>query len=297
MASDSRSQRVLVFGAAGFQGGPVARTLLSAGYTVVAAGRDPEKLDHLRQRGAQIARIDLNDPKTVREAASKVAYAFFHAPMGLTGEGAVDREAAALQSLLDAGVEHLVYNVGFAMPGEPLGVPPLDERINLVETMRSTERVTVLVPTGYLENFLAPWSAPHILRGELAYPLAPDVRVKWVTNEDVGACTAAAFRVAESKGARLRVAGPESLTLPEVAAQIGEALGHEVRLRQVSGSEYAGMLEPYVGREVAEMVGSNYDRMANEQNPLMTPETGETEQLLGVRFTSVVDWAKRQNWR
>jgi uncharacterized protein YbjT (DUF2867 family) len=121
--------------------------------------------------------------------------------------------------------------------------------------------------------------------------------VKWVTNEDVGACTAAAFRVAESKGARLRVAGPESLTLPEVAAQIGEALGHEVRFRQISGSEYAEMLEPYVGREVAEMVGSNYDRMANEQNPLMTPETGETEQLLGVRFTSVVDWAKRQNWR
>lgn len=291
------SERVLVFGAAGSQGGPVAQVLLEQGYQVVAAGRHPEKLQHLVERGAEAVEVDLFDPESVRQAAKTVSYAFFHAPMALNGPAAQGAERAALEAILESDVSRVAYNVGFAMPEDPVGAPPLDERINMVNELRKRGRLTVFVPTGYMENFIAPWSAPYVLQGELLYPLAPDVRVSWVTNADVGRCAAAAFGEPEADGMRLRVAGPEALTMPEVAEQLSEALDRAVAFRQVSGSEYADMLRPYVGDEVAQAVGSNYERIADQHNPLMTPDTADTERLLGIRFTRVVEWAKKQEWQ
>jgi hypothetical protein len=85
--------------------------------------------------------------------------------------------------------------------------------------------------------------------------------------------------------------------MPEVAEQIGKALGRKVVFRQISGGEYAELLAPFVGRETADMIGSNYDRMADEQNPLMTPDITETEELLGMRFSTVYEWAKARSWK
>lgn len=59
-------------------------------------------------------------------------------------------------------------------------------------------------------------------------PLPPDARNAWVTNDDVGAVTAAALRTPASRGRWLRLAGPEILTLPDVAVRLGRALGRDV---------------------------------------------------------------------
>ncbi|NBF41308.1 MAG: NmrA family NAD(P)-binding protein [Spirochaetes bacterium] len=289
----SMGKTVLVIGAGGAQGGPVAEAALAAGYDVRAAGRSMDKLTGLKAGGATPVRVDLSDPDSVRAAAARADLAFFHAPMGLGG--GVEVEAAAVQAILDGGVDHLVYNVGFALPPEPVGAPPLDARIDFVNELLERAPVTVFVPTGYLENFSAPWSAPRIADGELAYPLAEHVRVAWVTNDDVGACAVAAFgRPDRTGGRRLRVAGPERLTLPEVADRIGSGIGHAVSFRRVSGAEYAEMLAPFVGEETARMIGESYDRMAEDRNPLMTPDTSETTDALGVRFTTVEEWARRR---
>jgi uncharacterized protein YbjT (DUF2867 family) len=247
--------------------------------------------------GAEAVQVDLKDPEAVRRAAEKAELAFFHAPMGLSGGNQEGSERRAIRAILDGGVRQLAFNVGFALPAEETGVPPMDTRIALVNELLEEGKTTVFVPTGYLENFLAPWSAPHILDGELLYPLSPHVRVSWVTNEDIGRAAAAAFTLPQARGRRLRVAGPAALTMPEVAEQIGKALGRKVVFRQISGGEYAELLAPFVGRETADMIGSNYDRMADEQNPLMTPDITETEELLGMRFSTVYEWAKARSWK
>jgi uncharacterized protein YbjT (DUF2867 family) len=289
----SMAQSVLVIGAGGAQGGPVADAAISAGYDVLAAGRNMDKLSGLEAHGATPVRVDLTDTDSVREAAARADLAFFHAPMGLGG--GVEAESAAVQGILDGGVEHLAYNVGFALPPDPVGAPQLDARIEFVNELLERAPVTIFVPTGYLENFSAPWSAPHIADGELCYPLAEHVRVAWVTNEDVGSCAIAAFgRPEHARGRRFRIAGPESLTLPEVAERIGDGIGREVSFRRVSGDEYAEMLAPFVGEETAQMIGASYDRMAEDQNPLMTPDISETIEALGVRFTTVEEWARRR---
>lgn len=49
-----------------------------------------------------------------------------------------------------AGVEHLVFNTGMALPEDPVGNPMLDGRI--VFTQLVADGATALVPTGYLET-------------------------------------------------------------------------------------------------------------------------------------------------
>jgi len=289
------AKKVLVIGATGTQGGAVARKLLKEDYDVLAASREENRLTELVELGAEPVTLDLRDPHSVEYAASKADWAFFHAPMGIGGPEEEDVEEKALKAILKADVKHVSYSTGFALPPEPVGVPQMDNRVQLVNKVLKAGRTTVFVPTGYLENFSAPWSVPYIRNGELLYPLSPGVRIAWVTNDDVGACTAAAFLTPKSKGKRLRVAGPESLTLPEVAKQIGDAIGRTVSYRQVNGQEYADLLAPYMDEETAEIIGAGYERIANEQNPLMTPDTSQTQELLGVTFTSVYEWAKSRN--
>lgn len=149
-----------------------------------------------------------------------------------------------------------------------------------------------------MENFTAPWSAPLVLAGELRYPLPAEAVNAWVTNEDVGACVVGAFEHADrAAGRRLRVAGPEALTLPEVAERLGRALDRPVRFEQISGREYGAMMAPYLGEAMASAVGAGYDRMPPDPNPLLTPDTTRTREALDVEFTPLERWARRQDWQ
>ncbi|AHC14937.1 SDR family oxidoreductase [Salinispira pacifica] len=291
------SDAVLVIGASGTQGGAAARILLKQGFHVLAGARNVQRLSALEGEGAEAVHVDLNEPSTVKQAGGKARFAYFHMPMSVSGPGSVETERNALTALLDAGVEHIVYNTGFALPPEPVG-SPMDERIKLLQDFLQGGKVTVLVPTGYLENFNAPWSAPRIARGELLYPQKEDLKVAWVTNEDLGRCAAAAFNTPKSRGRWLRVAGPQELNFNQAADELGRALGKEVTFHRISGKEYAELLAPHLGEQLAQMIGHGYEQMGETQNPLMTPDTSETESLLGVQFTSLYDWARsRDEWK
>jgi uncharacterized protein YbjT (DUF2867 family) len=190
---------VLVVGATGTQGGPVARALLEAGYAVRTATRDPEgpAARALRDLGADPVAVDLRDVDTVGRAADGARLAFLHLPMSLGGPEGAGAERDAAHALAKVGVDHIVLNTGMALPEEPVGNPMLDGRIAFARSLLD-DGATVLVPTGYMENFSAPWSAPHVLAGELRYPLPPDAVNAWVTNADVGASVVGAFAHADA---------------------------------------------------------------------------------------------------
>jgi uncharacterized protein YbjT (DUF2867 family) len=290
------SRTVLVIGATGTQGGPVAHALLKSGYTVRAATRRPDDATELAARGAQPVRVDLHDAATVEAAADGARLAYFHAPMSLAGPQGSGAEREVIEALRRGGVEHIVCNTGFALPEQPVGNPMLDGRIEFVQALIAGG-ATVFSPTGYMENFSAPWSAPYVLSGELRYPLPPDAVNAWVTNEDIGDCTVATFERGEAvRGRWFRAAGPEALTLPEVAERLGRALDRTVEFHQITGQQYGQMIAPVLGEELGANIGAGYERMPPGPNPLLTPDTTPTREALGVTFTSVEEWARRQDW-
>jgi uncharacterized protein YbjT (DUF2867 family) len=166
---------VLVVGATGSQGRPAALSLLDAGWTVRALTRDVARADDLARRGAVPVQADLRDPAALLAAAAGADAAYLHLPMSLAGPDGGEAEQRILQALRDAGVGHLVVNTGMALPDEPIGVPMLDARVAWVAGLLE-QGATVLVPTGYMENFSAAWSRPRVAAGELVYPRLPATR-------------------------------------------------------------------------------------------------------------------------
>lgn len=290
------ARTALVIGSTGSQGRPAALALLAAGWQVRALTRDASRAADLVERGAQAVEADLRDPEALRSVALGADAAYFHLPMSVAGPQGGQVEQAALAALAEAGVGHLVVNVGMALPDEPIGVPMLDGRVAAVRALLE-QGATVLMPTGYMENFAAAWSRPHVRAGELLYPRPADDPVAWVTSEDVGAATVGALAVPDlSRGKRYRLAGPEVLTFTQVAATLGQVLGHPVAFRRITGQEYAGMIAPVLGEELAFGIGAGYDQMPPFPNPLMAPDTTAAREELGVTFTSLADWAARQDW-
>lgn len=286
----------VVFGATGAQGGPVARALVDAGAQVRAITRSRDRAADLEARGARPVEADLTDPQSVTAAAKGADLAFFHVPMGVAGPDGARVEQEALEAIAAAEVGHLVYNVGFALPDAPVGDPMLDGRIAHVDGLVASG-ATVLVPTGYMENFSAAWSAPRIAAGELLYPRPADDPVAWLTNDDVGQATVAALDRGDAvKGRRYRLAGPETLTFTEVAERLSRALGRDVVFRSIPADEYGRMVGAVLGPQAGAGVAAAYGAMPPGPNPLMDPDTAPAREELGLRFTPLEEWARHRQW-
>jgi len=90
---------VLVAGATGRLGGPLAYRLIANGHRVRALTRDPESAaaGRLRRRGADVVVGDLDDPPSLRRAAENADAVFvLSTPHHGTGPDAETRQAIAL---------------------------------------------------------------------------------------------------------------------------------------------------------------------------------------------------------
>src|SRR5262245_20620256 len=104
---------VLVAGATGRLGGPLADSLMKRGHRVRALTRNPgaAAADRLRRRGAHIVAGDLDDPPSLRHAAAGADTVFvLSTPHRGTGPAAEARQAITLaDAAVAAGAGYLVY--------------------------------------------------------------------------------------------------------------------------------------------------------------------------------------------
>ncbi len=111
--------KVFLTGGTGFIGGAVARQLRDLGHDVVALVRNPAKADGLRQVGVTLVEGDLSSAAAI-EAAAQGCDAAIHGAaiyeVGVTAaqaqrlrESNVDGTKAALDGILAAGIERVVY--------------------------------------------------------------------------------------------------------------------------------------------------------------------------------------------
>lgn len=279
---------VVVHGATGTQGAPVARRLAAAGHRVRGLARRPDALPP----GVEPAAADLLDPAALAAAYRGADAVVVHLPLEFAPERAVPQAEAVLEALRHAGVGRVVVNTGGPTPPEPVGVPYLDARATLSAGVHALGvPATVLAPAGgYLENLSAPWSAPLVAAGDLAYPLPEPVPVPWVTLEDLAAVVGDLLADDAPPPVRL-VAGPEALTGDALAAEVGAGIGREGRFRTIGPAEYEAMLRPHLGAQTAAGIAGFY------ASALEGPPPPPPDPALVVRgATRVRDWAAAQRW-
>jgi len=220
----------VILGASGNTGKVTAEALLKAGAKVRAVGRNPERLESLRSKGAEVFIGDTNDASALARAfaGAKAVYAMIppdiaNADVLAHYRRCVDAITAAVKA---AGVKHVVTlsSVGAELPektGPILGLHYLEQQLNALPGLN----VLHLRAGYFMENTLAQVGAIQKM-GVTAGPLRPDLKVAMIATSDIGEVAAKALLALDFQGIQAReLQGQRDLSMNEVTTIIGKAIG------------------------------------------------------------------------
>ena len=225
---------IAVVGAAGQQGGAVARHLLKDGWTVRALTRDPDKstAQALAALGAQVVRAD-NDDRASLVAAFRGAYGAFSVQnfwLPNVGKDVEIRQGKlAADVALETGVQHFVYSsVGAAHRG--MGQAHFESKWQIERYIQSLNLpYTIVRPVAFMDNYN--WSRAPITNGKFpSWGLRPDKGLQLVAADDIGLLVAHIFgRRDRYLGKTVEFAAQE-LTETQIADTFQRVIGRPVKV-------------------------------------------------------------------
>jgi uncharacterized protein YbjT (DUF2867 family) len=256
-------------------------------------------------RGVERAVGDLADQHRLAEAFAGVTHVSVTLPMVSDPAVVTSYAENIAEAAASAGVQRLVLNTAAGVPETSTDVPAFEARRAAAATLLSSGVPTVvLVPLVYLENLGSPWVAgPTVHQGVLRYPLLEDLPVAWLSHDDLAAVTVAALSRSGIEGRTVRLGGPDVVTGADLARQIGLALGRDVEYSELDVDEFERGLSYAVGTEAAAGVASTYRWLGTADGARAgagwggDATMGRVEDLLGVRLTRLLDWAREQPWQ
>lgn len=289
------SGTVLVYGATGTQGSPVAEQLLTAGRRVRVLTRDRNRAAVLADRGAEVAVGDLGDPESLEAVHRGVDRVVLHLPLqydfGLHetyGRNAIDAARAA-------DVAMLVFNTSaHVLPDTEVTVYRVRQLV--VDYLRASGVPSVVLqPTFYMDNLLGPWIKPGIVNeGMLAFPLPADFPMSWISSQEAGAYAVAALERADLAGSTFDIGGPEGLTGDAMAACFTAALGRPVTYVGIAPDVYEQALVPLFGPAVAFEVAQQVRCIVSRGDG--TVDMSAPRDRLGVEPLPLAEWISRHRW-
>lgn len=244
------TEKILVTGATGQQGGAVARSLLRQDQKIRVLTRNPVKGEELRKMGAEVVVGDLTDTVSLKTALQGIKKVFLvTTPFEAGMETEVRQGITMVDAAKEAGVDHLVFNsVGSA--NRNTGIPHFETKWRVEQHIQKTGiPATILRPVFFMENFASPWMLPGIQKGKLAFPMQPNRRLQMIALRDIGELAAAAFlRREEFVGQVIDFAGDE-LSIPEALDILSVSMGQKIEYERLPD----GQLENILGHDMAVM--------------------------------------------
>lgn len=220
-----------VVGVSGNTGAATARALARRGVRVRVVVRDPAKGENWRERRADVAVADLEDPQSLSRAFEGARAAYVLNPPAYQADDLFARAEALAQNILAAarqtGVPRLVVlsSIGAHLPSGTGNIRTnwIFERI-LGELGRS---VVFLRPAYFMENWA--WvAATAANEGVLPGFLSPPERaIPMISATDVGRAAADAM-LDDAPGAVLEITGPRDVSPVDAAAAFSRSLGRTV---------------------------------------------------------------------
>jgi uncharacterized protein YbjT (DUF2867 family) len=234
----------LVTGITGKVGGAAARHLLSKGKQVRALVRDPAKAAAWSAKGVELVKGDWEDPVAITRALNGVEGAYLMMPP-IQAPSRDFREAKAViasykDALAKSAPPKLV--VLSSMGSEKSSGLGLITATHLIEQALGNEPFPVaFVRAGsFFENYLFGLQAAQ--GGTLPIFYAPtDRKLPMIATEDIGA-EIASLLTSEWTGKRIIELG-SMVSADDLAAELGQALGRDVKAQAIPRQAWAGALE------------------------------------------------------
>lgn len=213
--------KILVLAATGNVGAPLVAELLGRGERVKAASRAASPS---LPAGAEPARLDLSDPRSIDPALDGVDRIYAVSPAGYLDQlgllGPVV-EAAAPRKIKVVLQTAIGVDASDAIPFRQLEL----------QLERSGTPFVILRPNWFSDNFATYW-ARGVQAGEIRVP-AGEGRTSFVDARDIAAAAAGALVTNRHDGKAFALTGSKAYSYAEAAALLSKALGRAIRYNPV----------------------------------------------------------------
>ncbi|RLQ91395.1 SDR family oxidoreductase [Planomicrobium sp. Y74] len=232
--------KILVTGATGKLGSKVTASLLKSvpASDLAVSVRNPGNAEELRARGVEVRQGDFDRPETLDKAFAGIDRLLIISTDG-DNETRIEQHKNAVQAAERAGVGFIAYtSLANATESKNLMAPPhVATEAAIVETGIP---YSFLRNNWYLENEIG--SIQGAMAGAPWVTSAGEGKVGWALQQDYADAAAEVLVGDGHENTIYELSGP-LLTQEELAAAVGNILGKEVPVQQVSDEEYAEIMK------------------------------------------------------
>lgn len=280
------TNRVLVVGATGMLGEPVARRLLDDGWAVRVLSRDPIKARDRLGAGFEIVSGNVDDPNSLVAAVDACSVVHINLSGG-RDYGLETRGAAALSTIsARAGVQRLGYISGASVVKENCWFEGTRAKYE-AETAIRTSGVgyTLFKATWFME------SLPKFVRGNraLVFGQQPQ-RWRWLAAADYSRMVATAYRTPVAHNQEFFLYGPEALTMEEALSCYCSIVRPDAKVAHVPF--WLASVGAALGRRAELQAVLPFLRYCEKVSEAGDPE--EANRLLGAPTVTLEKWCRSQ---
>jgi NAD(P)H dehydrogenase (quinone) len=268
---------IVVTGATGNLGGLAVDALLRRGAepdSVIAVGRNTERLELRAERGVRTVAIDYQDRDSLQSA-------FEGAEKLLLVSGSdigqrVEQHRNVVESAARAGVELLVYTS--ILRADSATQLLAGEHQATEELLSSSGIPHVLLRNGwYFENYTS--QIPSYLENGAIVGAAGEGRISGASREDYAEAAAAVLTSSDQAGAVYELGGDQAFTMAELAAELSRQTRRDIAYRNLGVDDYAELLASFGLPEPAARTYADGDRAVADGE--LYVETGDLSRLIG----------------
>jgi NAD(P)H dehydrogenase (quinone) len=232
--------KILVTGATGKLGSKVVETLLKSipARELAVSVRNPEKAEGLRSRGVEVRHGDFDHPETLENAFKGIDRLLIISADG-DNETRIRQHTNAVQAADHAGVKFIAYtSLANATESKNIMAPP--HVATEAAIIKTGIPYSFLRNNWYLENEIG--SIQGAMAGAPWVTSAGEGKVGWALQQDYADAAAAVLVGSGHENTVYELSGP-LLTQEELASALGNVLGKEVPVQQVSDEKYAEIMK------------------------------------------------------
>jgi NAD(P)H dehydrogenase (quinone) len=232
--------KILVTGATGNLGSKVVESLLKSipASELVVSVRNPKKAEGLRARGVEVRHGDFDRPETLDNAFTGIDRLLIISADG-DNETRIHQHSNAVQAAERAGVKFIAYtSIANATESKNLMAPP--HVATEAAIIKTGIPYSFLRNNWYLENEIG--SIQGAMNGAPWVTSAGEGKVGWALQQDYADAAAAVLVGNGHENTVYELSGP-LLTQEELASALGNVLGKEVPVQQVSDEKYAEIMK------------------------------------------------------
>jgi NAD(P)H dehydrogenase (quinone) len=205
--------------------------------SIVALVRDPEKAQDL---GVEARAFDYDQPESLAGALAGID------TLLLISSNEIGKRVAQHKNVIAAakaaGVKRIVYTSLLRTDASPLNIA--GEHAATEEALKASGVPYAILRNGwYTENYTA--SIPSALGGGAFMGSAGEGRISSAAREDYAEAAVVVLVGEGHEGRTYELAGDESYTLAELAAEISKQTGREIPYRDIPGADFARALASF----------------------------------------------------